>query len=62
MQINPGLDPDSTHPIILFEDLYHEDPKAPQTQFLLERQSAFFDALAVTGAVRVVARLGGGVA
>ncbi|WP_284125839.1 hypothetical protein [Parerythrobacter aestuarii] len=56
MQINPRLDPDTTHPIVLFEDLYGEDPRAPQTQFVLERQIAFLEALAVTGSVRAAAR------
>ncbi|WP_370030153.1 hypothetical protein [Qipengyuania mesophila] len=46
----------SSHPIILHADLYAEDERAPQTQFVPERQVAFLEALAVTGSVRAAAR------
>ena len=52
----PELDPDTTHPVILYDDLYAEDPRAPQTQFVLERQIAFLEVLAVSGSVRAAAR------
>ena len=46
----------SNHPIIVHSDLYAEDERAPQTQFVAERQVAFLEALAVTGSVRSAAR------
>ncbi|MFT4894939.1 MAG: hypothetical protein ACI8QU_001756 [Devosia litorisediminis] len=55
MMSNPALDP-ATHPIILHTDLHAEDPRAPQTQFVVERQVAFLEALATTGSVRAAAR------
>ena len=44
-----------THPIILRPDLDPEDTRAPQTQFVVERQVAFLEALATTGSVRAAA-------
>ena len=55
MMSNPALDP-ATHPIILHTDLHAEDERAPQTQFVVERQVAFLEALATTGSVRAAAR------
>ncbi|WP_421991983.1 hypothetical protein [Qipengyuania sp.] len=46
----------ANHPIVLHADLFAEDPRAPQTQFVLERQIAFLEALATTGSVRAAAR------
>ena len=46
----------ATHPIILHTDLHAEDERAPQTQFVVERQVAFLEALATTGSVRAAAR------
>ena len=46
----------TTHPIILHADLHAEDERAPQTQFVVERQVAFLEALATTGSVRAAAR------
>jgi len=45
----------ATHPIILHTDLHAEDERAPQTQFVVERQVAFLEALATTGSVRAAA-------
>ncbi|WP_397506145.1 hypothetical protein [Qipengyuania sp. R86523] len=46
----------SSHPIILHPDLDTDDTRAPQTQFVVERQVAFLEALATTGSVRAAAR------
>jgi hypothetical protein len=46
----------ATHPIILHTDLHAEDERAPQTQFVVERQVAFLEALATTGSGRAAAR------
>ena len=46
----------ASHPIILHADLHAEDERAPQTQFVVERQVAFLEALATTGSVRAAAR------
>ena len=46
----------ANHPIILHTDLHAEDDRAPQTQFVVERQVAFLEALATTGSVRAAAR------
>ena len=54
MQTSP--DTPATHPIILHTDLHAEDERAPQTQFVVERQVAFLEALATTGSVRAAAR------
>ena len=43
-------------PIVLHADLFAEDERAPQTQFVAERQVAFLEALAVSGSVRSAAR------
>ena len=53
----------SFHPIVLHADLLaaEDDERAPQTQFVAERQVAFLEALAVTGSVRVPRRGGRGV-
>ena len=48
-------DTPATHPIILHTDLHAEDARAPQTQFVVERQVAFLEALATTGSVRAAA-------
>lgn len=48
-------DTPATHPIILHADLHAEDERAPQTQFVAERQVAFLEALATTGSVRAAA-------
>ena len=45
----------ATHPIILHADLHAEDERAPQTQFVVERQVAFLEALGATGSVRAAA-------
>ena len=37
-------DTPATHPIILHTDLHAEDERAPQTQFVVERQGAFLEA------------------
>lgn len=50
-----SLDNPATHPIILHTDLHAEDERAPQTQFVVERQVAFLEALATTGSVRAAA-------
>ena len=39
MQTSP--DTPATHPIILHTDVHAEDERAPQTQFVVERQRAF---------------------
>ena len=46
------------HPIVLHADTLaaEDDERAPQTQFVAERQVAFLEALAVTGSVRGAAR------
>ena len=46
------------HPIVLHADILaaEDDERAPQTQFVAERQVAFLEALAVTGSVRGAAR------
>ena len=44
-----------THPTILHADLHADDTRAPQTQFVAERQVAFLEALATTGSVRAAA-------
>ncbi|MBX7496456.1 hypothetical protein K3172_11380 [Qipengyuania sp. 6B39] len=49
-------DTPATHPIVLHGDLFAEDERAPQTQFVPERQVAFLEALAVSGSVRGAAR------
>lgn len=49
-------DTPAPHPLILHPDLFAEDPRAPQTQFVPERQVAFLEALAVSGSVRSAAR------
>ena len=54
MQTSP--DTSATHPIILHTDLHAKDERAPQTQFVVERQVAFLEALATTGSVRAAAR------
>ena len=46
----------ATNPIILHPDLDTDDTRAPQTQFVVERQVAFLEALATTGSVRAAAR------
>ena len=48
----------SLHPIVLHADILaaEDDERAPQTQFVAERQVAFLEALAVTGNVRTAAR------
>ncbi|WP_370191504.1 hypothetical protein [Qipengyuania sp.] len=46
----------ASHPIILHADLFAEDERAPQTQFVAERQVAFLEALATSGSVRAAAR------
>ena len=46
----------ASHPVILHADLYAEDERAPQTQFVAERQVAFLEALATSGSVRAAAR------
>lgn len=46
----------ATHPIILHPDLDTDDTRAPQTQFVVERQVAFLEALATSGSVRAAAR------
>ena len=51
-------DTPATHPIILHTDLHAEDERAPQTQFVVERQVAFLEALATTGSVRAAAPSG----
>ncbi|ABC63666.1 hypothetical protein [Erythrobacter litoralis] len=56
MDPRPDCDPDTTHPVILWNDLHAEDPCAPQTQFVPDRQIAFLEALATTGSVRQAAR------
>lgn len=52
--------PDTSAPnaIVLHADLLaaEDDARAPQTQFVAERQVAFLEALAVTGSVRGAAR------
>ena len=45
----------ATHPIVLHPDLDADDTRAPQTQFVVERQVAFLEALATTGSVRAAA-------
>ena len=42
----------ATNPIILHPDLDTDDTRAPQTQFVVERQVAFLEALATTGSAR----------
>ena len=46
----------ASHPIILHPDLDTDDTRAPQTQFGVERQVAFLEALATSGSVRAAAR------
>ena len=47
---------DTANPPIIFNaDLHAEDERAPQTQFVVERQVAFLEALATTGSVRAAA-------
>lgn len=48
-------DTPATHPIVLHSDLDTDDTRAPQTQFVVERQVAFLEALATTGSVRAAA-------
>ena len=48
-------DTPATHPIVLHPDLDADDTRAPQTQFVAERQVAFLEALATTGSVRAAA-------
>lgn len=50
--------PDTPAPnaIVLHTDLHAEDERAPQTQFVVERQVAFLEALATSGSVRAAAR------
>lgn len=45
----------ASHPIVLHPDLDADDTRAPQTQFVVERQVAFLEALATTGSVRAAA-------
>jgi len=45
----------ASHPITLHPDLDPDDTRAPQTQFVVERQVAFLEALATTGSVRAAA-------
>ncbi|WP_421991985.1 hypothetical protein [Qipengyuania sp.] len=47
------------HPIVLHANFLVEedDDRAPQTQFVAERQVAFLEALAVTGSVHGAARV-----
>ncbi len=45
----------ASHPIVLHPDLDTDDTRAPQTQFVAERQVAFLEALATTGSVRAAA-------
>ncbi len=51
-------DTPAIHPIVIDADLRakEDDERAPQTQFVAERQVAFLEALAVTGSVRGAAR------
>ncbi|UOR08501.1 hypothetical protein LCM18_09675 [Qipengyuania flava] len=48
-------DTPATQPVVLHADLHAEDERAPQTQFVVERQVAFLEALATTGSVRAAA-------
>lgn len=50
-------DTPATHPIVPHADLLaaEDDERAPQTQFVVERQVAFLEALATTGSVRAAA-------
>uniref|UniRef100_UPI00273E269D hypothetical protein n=1 Tax=Qipengyuania flava TaxID=192812 RepID=UPI00273E269D len=45
----------AAHLIVLHPDLDTDDGRAPQTQFVVERQVAFLEALATTGSVRAAA-------
>jgi len=48
-------DTPANHPIVLHPDLDPDDTRAPQTQFVAERQIAFLEALATSGSVRAAA-------
>lgn len=45
----------ASHPIVLHPDFDADDTRAPQMQFVVERQVAFLEALATTGSVRAAA-------
>ena len=49
-------DTPANHHLVLHVDSLVETPPAPQTQFVVERQVAFLEALATTGSVRAAAR------
>ena len=53
--MHSSADTPAPNAIVLHPDLDTDDTRAPQTQFVVERQVAFLEALATTGSVRAAA-------